>query len=58
MCDEGQGLSADFDPYAASAGLGMRVITTLASQLHGKLSAGPREDGGGACFVVEFPHNS
>ena len=58
VCDEGQGLSADFDPYAASAGLGMRVITALASQLHGKLSAGPREDGGGACFVVKFPHNS
>lgn len=58
VCDEGQGLPGDFDPYAATAGLGMRVITALASQLHGILSAGPREDGEGACFVVEFPHNA
>ena len=58
VCDEGQGLPDGFDPHGANAGLGMRVITALASQLHGTLSAGPREDGEGACFVVEFPHNT
>ena len=58
VCDEGQGLPDGFDPYGTTAGLGMRVITALASQLHGTLSAGPREDGEGACFVVEFPYNA
>lgn len=57
VCDEGQGLSDDFDPYAASAGLGMRVITTLANELHGTLSAGTREDGEGACFTVNLPRS-
>ena len=57
VCDEGQGLPEDFDPHAATAGLGMRVIRSLASQLQGTLSAGPRENGTGACFVVQFPHN-
>ncbi|WPZ02614.1 histidine kinase dimerization/phosphoacceptor domain -containing protein [Blastomonas marina] len=55
VCDEGQGPPESFDPYAATAGLGMRVITSLASQLHGTLSAGTRDGGDGACFVVEFP---
>ena len=55
VCDEGSGLIDGFDPYAATAGLGMRVITTLAKQLQGTLEAGPRADGSGWCFTVRFP---
>ena len=55
VCDEGTGLPAGFDPYAASAGLGMRVIATLAKQLQGTVDARRSEDGGGACFTVRFP---
>ena len=58
VCDEGNGLTAGFDPHSATAGLGMRVITTLVKQLHGTLEAGPRDDGEGACFTVEFPRSS
>lgn len=55
VCDEGNGLTGSFDPHAANAGLGMKVITTLAKQLQGTLDAGPREGGRGACFTVQFP---
>lgn len=55
VCDEGTGLPAGFDPHAATAGLGMRVITTLAKQLRGTLDAGQRADGSGACICVKFP---
>ena len=55
VCDEGAGLTPGFDPQAASAGLGMRVITTLVRQLEGTLSAGKTATGQGACFTVEFP---
>jgi len=55
VCDEGSGLIDGFDPHAATAGLGMRVITTLAKQLQGTLEAGPRAEGSGACFTVQFP---
>lgn len=58
VCDQGSGLTGSFDPHAASAGLGMRVITTLTQQLKGTLAAGPRADGIGACFTVEFPRNA
>ena len=58
VCDEGKGLPAGFDAHTASAGLGMRVITTLAKQLHGTLDAGQRDDGSGACFIVRFPRAS
>lgn len=58
VCDEGQGLPDGFDPYARNAGLGMRVITSLTSQLGGTLSSGPRDDGKGACLVVGFPHKT
>lgn len=56
VCDQGSGLKDSFDPHATTAGLGMRVVTTLARQLEGTLDAGPRPDGQGACFTVEFPH--
>ncbi|MFC7538126.1 sensor histidine kinase [Sphingomonas sp. GCM10030256] len=55
VCDEGTGLTPGFDPHSATAGLGMRVITTLVRQLQGTLYAGPRATGRGACFTVEFP---
>ena len=55
VCDEGSGLIEGFDPHSATAGLGMRVITTLVRQLRGTLNAGPRADGIGACFTVQFP---
>jgi two-component sensor histidine kinase len=55
VCDEGSGSINGFDPYAATAGLGMRVITTLAKQLRGTLEVGPRADGSGWCFTVQFP---
>lgn len=55
VCDEGTGVTPGFDPQAASAGLGMRVITTLVRQLEGTLSAGKQATGAGACFTVQFP---
>ena len=55
VCDEGIGLPPGFDPHAATAGLGMRVITTLVRQLEGTLAAGKTATGQGACFTVEFP---
>jgi two-component sensor histidine kinase len=58
VCDEGAGLKPGFDPHSATAGLGMRVITTLVRQLHGSLSAGPRATGRGACFSVQFPRGA
>lgn len=54
VSDEGRDLPDDFDPSAASKSLGMRVVTTLANQLGGELTAGRRPDGG-SCFKVAFP---
>lgn len=51
--DEGRNLPDDFDPSAASKSLGMRVVSSLAKQLGGKLIAGHRPDGG-SCFKVTF----
>ena len=57
VSDEGKGLPAGFDPAAAATGLGMRVVTSLAKQLDGELTAGQRPDGG-SCFKVSFrPEN-
>ena len=58
VCDEGSGLAKGFDPQAVSAGLGMRVINTLAKQLGGALQTSPRETGEGACFSVRFPRST
>ncbi|MBA3895983.1 MAG: GAF domain-containing protein [Sphingomonadaceae bacterium] len=54
VSDEGRNLPKDFDPAAASQSLGMRVVTSLAKQLGGKLTSGHRPDGG-SCFKVSFP---
>ncbi|MBA3667041.1 MAG: GAF domain-containing protein [Sphingomonas sp.] len=54
VSDEGRDLPDDFDPAAATKSLGMRVVTLLAKQLRGELTAGRRPDGG-TCFKVAFP---
>jgi two-component sensor histidine kinase len=54
VCDEGEGLPADFNPAVADKSLGMRVVTSLARQLGGTLSASDRGDTKGSCFTVSF----
>jgi two-component sensor histidine kinase len=53
VCDEGEGVPANFDP-AASSGLGMKVVGLLARQLGGKLVVSENPQGRGACFRVAF----
>lgn len=53
VADEGRNLPDDFDPAAATKSLGMRVVSSLAAQLGGTLSAG-RSPHGGSCFKVAF----
>jgi two-component sensor histidine kinase len=54
VCDEGNGIAADFDPSAATTSLGMRVITSLAQQLRGRVEASNRQGRKGSCFDVAF----
>ena len=54
VCDEGEGLLADFDPDN-TGGLGMKVVQTLAGQLGGRLTTGLTPLGRGPCFTVTFP---
>lgn len=54
VSDEGRDFPKDFDPAATRQSLGMRVVTLLAKQLGGELTAGHRPDGG-SCFKVSFP---
>ncbi len=54
VSDEGQGLPTDFDPAAVDNSLGMRVVTTLASQLSGQLTVSPRAGVPGSSFKVTF----
>ena len=53
VCDEGDGLPNDFNP-AGTAGLGMKVVTTLARQLGGQMTAQANPAGQGACFKVAY----
>jgi two-component sensor histidine kinase len=53
VCDEGEGLPADFDPSKTS-GLGMKVVTTLARQLGGRIEVGPVANRRGSCISVCF----
>jgi two-component sensor histidine kinase len=53
--DDGTGLPPGFDPDSNGAGLGMRVVTTLAKQLGGRLTAGPNPAGRGSYFTMSFP---
>jgi two-component sensor histidine kinase len=55
VCDKGEGLPADFSPERSDKGLGMKVVSALASQLGGHMAAGPNPRGRGACFTVAFP---
>jgi two-component sensor histidine kinase len=54
VCDEGNGLPSDFDVAEVRTSLGMRVVSALAGQLGGHLSAGTRDDGSGTCFAVSL----
>jgi two-component sensor histidine kinase len=53
VCDEGEGLPNDFNPDVTS-GLGMKVVTALARQLGGQLTAKANPAGQGACFTVSY----
>ena len=53
VCDEGEGLPAGFDVRQAK-GLGMKVVSTLASQLGGSLTVRSNPQGRGTCFAVAF----
>ena len=55
VCDEGEGLPVGFDPEVNGPGLGMKVVTSLARQLGGRLIAIPRRGEQGCCFTVTFP---
>ena len=55
VCDEGDGLPANFDPQTSSGGLGMKVVAALATQLGGHLQAGTKPSGLGSCFSISFP---
>jgi two-component sensor histidine kinase len=58
VCDAGEGLPPNFNIAEARTSLGMRVVTVLAKQLGGDLSAGSRQDGSGTCFAVSFVPSS
>jgi two-component sensor histidine kinase len=55
VLDEGEVLPADFDPIGVSSGLGMTLVSVLARQLQGEVTAAPNPAGQGACFTVTFP---
>jgi two-component sensor histidine kinase len=55
ICDQGEGLPADFDPATSVKGLGMKVVRTLAKQLNGRVEARRNPSGRGSCFQVSFP---
>jgi two-component sensor histidine kinase len=55
ILDDGKGLPAGFDPASASGGLGMKLVSTLAAQLGGSISARRNPAGQGACFILQFP---
>ena len=54
VCDEGEGLPADFDATTSGSGLGMKIVNVLATQLGGEVAASANPSGRGACFVVTF----
>lgn len=55
VCDDGKGLPAGFDPDMSVTGLGMKVISVLAKQLGGRVTAQSNPTGHGSCFMVAFP---
>jgi two-component system, sensor histidine kinase PdtaS len=54
IVDEGPGLPAGFDP-AASAGLGMKIVTSLVRQIGGELHVQPGPNDSGSCFKITCP---
>jgi len=56
VADKGQGLQKGFSATGpAGKGLGMKVVSALAEQLKGRLSARPSPAGEGTCVAVSFP---
>jgi two-component sensor histidine kinase len=55
VSDEGEGLPPGFDPKTSKIGLGMKVVSLLAKQLGGDLTAVPGPQGRGSTFCVTFP---
>lgn len=54
VSDDGPGVPKAFDP-AATRGLGMKIISSLVSQIGGQLQIAPGNDGKGTKFSVLFP---
>jgi len=56
VANQGQGLQKGFSATGpAGKGLGMKVVSALAEQLKGRLSARPSPAGEGTCVAVSFP---
>jgi two-component sensor histidine kinase len=53
VCNEGKGLPDGFDPDR-TAGLGMKVVSALAKQLGGRMTARANRAGSGSCFEVTY----
>jgi len=54
VTDNGRGLPDDFQTGNTSS-LGLSIVETLVSDLHGQFELGPNPDGPGARAVVEVP---
>ncbi len=54
VTDNGLGLPDDFDPDNTNS-LGLSIVATLVSDLHGHFELGPNPDGQGATAVVTVP---
>lgn len=53
VADEGPGLPDGFDPTRGN-GLGMKIVTALVGQIHGKLHIEPGDNGSGTRFRITF----
>jgi two-component sensor histidine kinase len=53
VSDDGVGLPAGLD-VTAPVSLGLRIVNSLVSQLHGTMAVGP---GPGASFTLTFPED-
>lgn len=59
VLDEGQGLPEEFEVNGQrGSGLGMTIVTALATQLEGRLAAGANPAGRGARFTISFPSHT
>jgi len=55
VTDDGPGLPKGFELEAVTQSLGMRVVTSLVSQLGGKVQASGHDEGNGAKFHITLP---